>query len=84
MCKAVLDVNPMARNIVGARNATTNRIVAVAAARFACQLGLKAKKATRQIDKAFDPILLVGIAAQTSPLIQFLIYLIKDWFSLEE
>jgi hypothetical protein len=84
MSKAVLDVNPMARNIVGARNATTNRIVAVAATRLASQLGLKAKKTARQIDKTLDPILLVGIAAQTSPLSQFSIYLIKDWFSLEE
>jgi hypothetical protein len=61
MCKAVLDVNLVTGNVVGARNAITNEVVAMASGP-ASQLRLKAKKTARQIYEPFDPILFVGIA----------------------
>jgi hypothetical protein len=61
MCKAVLDINLVTGNVVGARNARTNEAVPMASGP-ASQLRLKAKKTAVQIDELFDPILFVGIA----------------------
>ena len=85
MGKAVLNVNLVTGNVVGARNARTNRVVAVTSAGSAdSRFRLKAKKPTRQIDEAFNPILFVGIATHAPPLSQFSVYLVKDWLSLEK
>ena len=61
MCKAVLDINLVTGNVVGARNARTNEAVPMASGP-ASQLRLKAKKTAVQIDELFDQILFVGIA----------------------
>jgi hypothetical protein len=61
MCKAVLDINLVTGNVVGARNVRTNEAVPMASGP-ASQLRLKAKKTAVQIDELFDPILFVGIA----------------------
>jgi hypothetical protein len=61
MCKAVLDINLVTGNILGARNARTNEVAPMASGP-ASQLRLKAKKTAGQIDELFDLILFVGIA----------------------